>query len=283
MRKLRAYIELSRPKNALMSVLGAATGWVNSTVVFDWRFFLTCAIPPLVLMAGNAVNDYFDAPVDAINKPHRPIPSGKISRREALIFYATFSAVGVTLSSLLGPLELFIAAVFSSAWYVYARWLKRIGLPGNIIVSLGVAFTLIFGSIAAGNLTVKVLLFSSIAFTSNLAREFVKTVEDLPGDSVYGIKTVAVRMGVKKTGVLTAIMLLSVSVLTLVLVFTGLVGLPYLLLSVISSLPLVGLTALKCVRRNLAEEARRVSDLIKLFMFLGLLGMLMDPIPGALS
>ncbi|MEM4582002.1 MAG: UbiA family prenyltransferase, partial [Candidatus Korarchaeum sp.] len=96
MRKLKAYIELSRPKNAFMSILGAATGWVNSTGTYDWKFPLTCLIPPLILMAGNAINDYFDAPVDAINKPHRPIPSGKISRREALTFYVILSLAGVT-------------------------------------------------------------------------------------------------------------------------------------------------------------------------------------------
>ncbi|MEM0192673.1 MAG: geranylgeranylglycerol-phosphate geranylgeranyltransferase [Candidatus Korarchaeum sp.] len=277
MRKLKAYIELSRPKNAFMSILGAATGWVNSTGTYDWKFPLTCLIPPLILMAGNAINDYFDAPVDAINKPHRPIPSGKISRREALTFYVILSLAGVTLSFLLGPLEFIIAAVFSSAWYAYARWLKRTGVPGNIIVSLGVAFTLIFGSIAAGNLAMKVLVFSSVAFTSNLAREFVKTIEDVTGDSINDIRTIAVRIGIRRTGVLTAMVLSCVMILASVPVFAGLVGLPYLLLSVALSLPLVGLAAIKCVQPTLAEEARGVSNLIKASMFLGLLGMLIDP------
>lgn len=278
MRKLKAYTELSRPKNAFMSILGAVTGWVNSTDIYNWRFPLTCLIPPLVLMAGNAVNDYFDAPVDAINKPHRPIPSGKISRREALTFYVIFSIIGVTLSFLLGPIEFLIALVFSLAWYVYARWLKRTGIPGNIIVSLGVAFTLIFGSIATGNLTGKVIIFSSIAFASNLAREFVKTIEDLPGDSANSIRTVAVRVGVRRTGVLTAVTLSCVMILALIPVLMGLVGLPYLLLSVALSLPLVGLAALKCVQPSLEEEAKGVSDLIKVSMFLGLSGMLVDPL-----
>ncbi|MCS7103002.1 MAG: geranylgeranylglycerol-phosphate geranylgeranyltransferase, partial [Candidatus Korarchaeum sp.] len=273
MRKLKAYAELSRPKNAFMSVLGAATGWVNSTSIYDWSFLLTCIIPPLILMAGNAVNDYFDAPVDAINKPHRPIPSGKISKREALTFYAIFSLAGVTLSSILGPLEFLIVLAFSSAWYAYARWLKRTGVPGNIIVSLGVAFTLIFGSISAGNLTMKVILFSSIAFTSNLAREFVKAVEDLPGDRTYNIRTLAVRIGIRRTGILTAVILSSVVVLTLVPMFARLVGPPYLVLSVALSLPLVGLAAFKCVQQDFGEEARSVSNMIKVTMFLGLLGM----------
>jgi len=281
MGKLRAYMELSRPKNALMSVLGALTGWVNSTGALDWRLLLTCAIPPLILMAGNAVNDYFDAEVDAINKPHRPIPAGKISRREAMNLYVAFSMIGVALSSLLGALEFLIAAIFSSAWYIYARWLKGTGIPGNILVSLGVAFTLIFGSLAAGNPTIKVILFSSIAFTSNLAREFVKTIEDLPGDRAQGIRTLAVRIGVRRTGFLASITLSAVMILTLIPALMGLVGLPYILLSVISSLPPLTLAAIRCCQDDLERRAGSVSSLIKVSMFLGLLGMLADPIVNA--
>jgi geranylgeranylglycerol-phosphate geranylgeranyltransferase len=278
MGKLRAYVELSRPKNALMSILGALTGWMNSTSIYDERLILTCLVPPLVLMAGNAINDYYDAEIDAINKPYRPIPSGRISKIEALNIYIIFSLLGVALSALLGLLEFLIAAAFSLSWYIYARWLKRTGIPGNALVSLGVAFTLVFGSLAAGNLTNKVMIFSSIAFTSNLIREFVKAVEDLPGDKAYGVKTIAVRIGVERTGVLVSLLSLVVVVLTIIPVTLRLTGIIYLSLSVIISLSILMVASALCLKGKLGERARDVSNLIKASMFLGLLGMLLDPI-----
>ncbi len=278
MGKLGAYVELSRPKNALMSILGALTGWVNSTSVYDARLILTCLIPPLVLMAGNAINDYYDAEIDAINKPHRPIPSGRVSKREALNIYIALSFLGIALSIFLGFIEFLIVTAFSSSWYIYARWLKRTGVPGNALVSLGVAFTLIFGSLAAGNLTSKVIIFSSIAFTSNLIREFVKAVEDLPGDRTYGVRTIAVRIGVKRTGTLIFSLSLVTVALTILPVILGLTGMIYLLLSVIISLSILMVASAMCIRGKLEERARETSSLIKASMFLGLLGMLLDPI-----
>lgn len=278
MEKLKAYIQLFRPKNALMSLLGALTGWLNSTQALGERLLITCLVPPLILMAGNAINDYFDAPIDAINKPHRPIPSGRISREEALMAYVILSALGTALSSLLGIVEFSIAAFFSIAWYIYARSLKRIGVPGNILVSLGVAFTLIFGSLAAGELNEKVILFSSIAFTSNLAREFIKAVEDLPGDKAYGVMTIAVRMGTERTGAITSMILIALITLTLWPALTGIVGVPYLVLSAGLSLILIALSIPKCFRREFGMEARIVSSMVKVSMLLGMLGMMLDPI-----
>jgi geranylgeranylglycerol-phosphate geranylgeranyltransferase len=280
MGKLGAYIELSRPKNALMSILGALTGWVNSTSVYDARLILTCLIPPLVLIAGNAINDYYDAEIDAINKPYRPIPSGRISKREALNIYIALSFFGIALSIFLGFIEFLIVAAFSSSWYTYARWLKRTGVPGNALVSLGVAFTLIFGSLAAGNLTSKVIIFSSVAFTSNLIREFVKAIEDLPGDRAYGVRTIAVRIGVKKTGILIFSLSLVTVVLTILPIIFGLTGILYLSLSAIISLSILMVASAICIKGKLEERARETSSLIKASMSLGLLGMLLDPFRG---
>ncbi|ACB08226.1 geranylgeranylglycerol-phosphate geranylgeranyltransferase [Candidatus Korarchaeum cryptofilum] len=277
MGKLGAYVEISRPKNALMSILGTLTGWVNSTSVYDGRLILACLIPPLVLMAGNAINDYYDAEIDAINKPYRPIPSGRISKREALNIYIALSLFGIALSIFLGFIEFLIVTAFSLSWYAYARWLKRTGVPGNALVSLGVAFTLIFGSLAAGNLTNKVIIFSSVAFTSNLIREFVKAVEDLPGDRAHGVRTIAVRIGVKRTGILVFLLSLATVVLTILPVIFRLTGIIYLSLSVIISLPILMLASAICLKGKLEERARETSSLIKVSMFLGLLGMLLDP------
>ncbi len=261
-----------------MSVLGVLVGWINVSEEVSPHLLLACLVPPLILMAGNAINDYFDAPIDAINKPNRPIPSGTISKQEALISYVILSLIGVALSMPLGKVEFLIALFFAISWYAYAKWLKSMGLIGNALVSLGVAFTLIFGALATGILTPKVVAFSSIAFTSNLAREVVKTIEDIEGDAAYGLRTVAIRLGLKKSGLLAAGLSLLSSFLTVIpLIMLG-TGWAYLILTVLVSVPLLIYSAYLSCRIKGKENARRISNLLKTSMFLGIIGMLLDPI-----
>ncbi|MDK2371966.1 MAG: geranylgeranylglycerol-phosphate geranylgeranyltransferase [Candidatus Korarchaeota archaeon] len=273
------YLRLFRPKNALMSVLGVLVGWVNVSASLGLipNLILACAVPPFILMAGNAVNDYFDAPIDRVNKPDRPIPSGEVSPREAMTSYIVLSLIGVALSIPLGVEEFVIASLFALSWYLYARWIKAMGLVGNILVSLGVAFTLIFGALAADGLNGKVILFSTIAFTSNLAREVVKTVEDLKGDSLYGLRTVAVVMGPKRAGAYASLMIIVASVLTILPPLAGLTGPVYFLLSVILSIPLLLYSAKESLKID-EIKAKRLSSTLKLSMFLGIMGMLLDPL-----
>ncbi len=276
---IRGYLRLFRPKNALMSILGVLVGWVNASSFPEpvSNLILACSVPPLILMAGNAINDYFDAPIDRVNKPDRPIPSGEVSPREAAAAYVILSLTGIALSAPLGIEELAIASIFALSWYLYARWIKAAGLVGNILVSLGVAFTLIFGALAADGLNGKVILFSAIAFTSNLAREVVKTVEDLKGDSLYGLRTVAVVMGAEGAGIYASLLMIVTSILTLIPPSVGLTGLAYLLLAVALSLPLLIYSAKESLEIN-ETKAQRISSMLKLSMFLGIMGMLLDPL-----
>lgn len=274
--RIKGYLRLFRPKNAIMSVLGVLVGWLNTTTLIKSDLLLACLVPPLILMAGNAINDYFDAPIDAVNKPNRPIPSGEITPREALFSYYLLSISGVVLSIPLGWEEFAIACFFAISWYLYARWIKAMGLMGNTLVSLGVAFTLIYGALAAGKLGEKVLLFSAIAFTSNLAREVVKTVEDLKGDSLHGLRTVAVVLGSKGAGIYAAILIILTASLTPIPLLLSLTGPAYLILTVIISIPLLLYSAKESIRID-EKGAGKLSALLKLSMFLGILGMLLDP------
>ncbi|HDI86387.1 MAG TPA: hypothetical protein ENF83_03150, partial [Candidatus Korarchaeota archaeon] len=198
-RRVAGFLRLLRPKNAVMAAIGPIVGWTTVRVDISRDLLLAAIVPPLVLMAGNAVNDYFDVEIDRINKPWRPIPSGVVSRAEAMLTYASLSLVATAIAFLQGLALGLMAAAFSAAYLLYAARVKATGLPGNLLVSLGVACTLLYGALAAGDLPVKVVLFSLIAFTSNTARELVKGVEDLPGDSALGLKTFAITAGVEAT------------------------------------------------------------------------------------
>ena len=89
---------------------------------------------PLVCATSQAVNDWFDRHVDAINEPHRPIPSGRIPGRWGLWLAITWTVVSLAVATVLGPWG-FAAAVVAMlmAWAYSAPplRLKQNGWWGN--------------------------------------------------------------------------------------------------------------------------------------------------------
>ncbi len=258
-----------------MSAIGTTIGWLTGANNEFVRYLIAVMIPPLVLMGGNAINDFFDFEIDAINRPDRPIPQGIISRREAFLSYVILSLVAIALSSLLGWMPFIIASLFALAWYFYAKTLKAKGLIGNIVVSTGVGFTIIFGFLSAsGEHLILPITLALIAFSANLAREIVKTVEDLPGDKKAGLSTVPIRFGIEKTKTLTKGLIALTCLLAITPFFLGLMGVLYLIFSVLS----VSMLAYILLRTDSLsiKSAGDFSKFLKIAMALGLLGMLLD-------
>ena len=276
MRKLKGFILLLRPKNAILASIGALVGWFSAEIsIYPLdRLFLCLLVPPLILMGGNAINDFFDVEIDRINRPYRPIPSGLVSRNEAALLYFLLSSTGILLSYFISIIHFVIALFFSVAWYLYGLRLKREGLIGNILVSLGVAFTIVYGGLYF--ITYRVITYSLIAFLVNLAREITKGVEDIEGDRAAGVKTIAVTRGEKTAGRFISIICLLAAVVTYIPFITGLSGIIYLSLSTIA---VFFLLRSAIISWNIKKEiAGRISSLIKISMLLGLLAMLIDSI-----
>src|SRR5262245_32281835 len=94
---------------------------------------------PAVCATSQAVNDWFDREVDAINEPQRPIPSGRLPGRWGLYIALTWTVLSLLLASQLGPIG-FGAALFGLllAWAYSAPplRLKRNGWWGNSACAL---------------------------------------------------------------------------------------------------------------------------------------------------
>ena len=75
-------------------------------------------------LGGMVLNDVFDAPLDAIERPERPIPSGRISRRGGAIFGGLLTAIGVLCAAFAGWPSLLIALLIVPSVLVYNGWLK---------------------------------------------------------------------------------------------------------------------------------------------------------------
>lgn len=93
---------------------------------------------PLVCATSQAVNDWYDRHVDAINEPHRPIPSGRIPGRWGLWIAIFWTLVSLGVASLLGPWVLGAAVVGLALAWAYSApplRLKNNGWWGNSAVA----------------------------------------------------------------------------------------------------------------------------------------------------
>ena len=103
---------------------------------FTLRALLACFVVFIVTGGGNTINDYFDYKIDIINKPERPIPSGRISLKTTLIYSLSLFTIGIIFAFIIGVLPGIITLFSSSLLILYAykisnEELKRVIIPGK--------------------------------------------------------------------------------------------------------------------------------------------------------
>src|SRR5262249_8357556 len=102
-----AVLQLLKPITWFPPMWAFLCGVVSSGVSFNGRLAVAFAglllAGPLLCGASQAINDWFDRDVDALNEPHRPIPSGRIPGRWGLYIAVFWSALAFVLAVALGP------------------------------------------------------------------------------------------------------------------------------------------------------------------------------------
>lgn len=190
--------EIVRLRNAAIGAVYTLVGAYLAADVpqFVSRSVLIAAVVVLLVVAcGYVTNDYRDAAADAIAKPSRPIPSGRISRS-----VAGWMAVALGLSSVAIAVALGLAlAVFAVGTLVlsvaYSFVLKEIPLLGNASVGLLSGAILVYGGLAAGAVTPAVVVACVMTGLYVFAQEILYTVEDELGDRAGGVRTTATTFG----------------------------------------------------------------------------------------
>ena len=102
--KLRAYFELLRFPAVFTAIADVMMGFlVTQGALHPGRtFVLIAATSALLYLSGMVFNDVFDAEVDAVERPHRPIPSQRVSYRSALVLGACLMGLALLLSAHIG-------------------------------------------------------------------------------------------------------------------------------------------------------------------------------------
>ncbi len=273
MPRLPAMLELVRPLNCLLAGLAVLIGAVvASSGELPYAAGVAFAAAALISGAGNAVNDYFDRDIDAVNRPYRPIPSGKLSARTAVTLASCLFGVGVVLAALINLPCLALAALNSAILFTYSAELKRRGLAGNLTIGYLVGSTFLFGGLAVGEILV-VGILAIMAALSTVGRELIKDIEDMQGDQKLRLRTFPLSHGAGKAAALAigfTAAAVPISPLPYVL---DIFGWAYLALVIPSILAFIAATAI-IMRSQEPEAAGRASLACKIAMGLGLLAFL---------
>jgi chlorophyll synthase len=159
---------------------------------------------PLVCATSQAVNDWFDRHVDAINEPHRPIPSGRMPGRWGLYVAIIWTLLSLAVATLLGPWG-FAAAVVGLllAWAYSAPpfRLKMNGWWGCLACGIcyeGLAWVTGGVVMAGGQAPAAESLLLALLYS--LGAHGIMTLNDfkaIEGDRQMGIGSLPVRLGVQ--------------------------------------------------------------------------------------
>ena len=216
MKRFKLLLEFSRPFTlvapALGFVSGAATAygaaprevWHTDLIVYP----LIGSLMAAVLNAGNnALNQIYDLDIDAVNKPKRPLPSGRLSMREAWWFTIATYVIALILAWMVAPAgrhECFwlvlVAVICTYIYSVPPLRTKRLGIWANITIAIprGVLLKV------AGWSSVKTIVgaepwyIGAIFGLFLLGASTTKDFADMEGDARGGCRTLPIIYGVRR-------------------------------------------------------------------------------------
>jgi geranylgeranylglycerol-phosphate geranylgeranyltransferase len=141
-------------------------------------------------------NDYFDLETDRVNAPHRPLPSGRARPRDAVLFTAITTILGLISAAWIGLPALMVALLFWALSLFYNWKGKASGWIGNLMVSACVGIMFIFGAIAVSALWNPVIwTLGGLAFCFDLGEEIAADAMDVEGDRLRGSRSIAILKG----------------------------------------------------------------------------------------
>ncbi|WP_446532563.1 chlorophyll synthase ChlG [Qipengyuania marincola] len=222
-------LELLKPITWFPPMWAFGCGVLSAGVAFDerWLFVIggIALTGPFVCGTSQAVNDWFDRHVDAINEPDRPIPSGRIPGRWGLGIAVAGTVLSLGLAAILG-FWVFAAACLglSLAWAYSAPpfRLKTSGWAGPATVGLtyeGLSWftgaSILAGGLPPAPVIAILLLYSIGAFGIMVLNDF-KAVE---GDRITGLRSLPVTLGVSRAARLACLVMALAQAVVIALLF----------------------------------------------------------------
>jgi len=184
-----------------------------------WPLLIGSAMSPTLNAASNTINQIYDRDIDAINKPNRPIPSGRISLRSAWVHTAVFYAAALVMAWFADPPVgvaghgrhacfwiVCVAAFLTWAYSAPPLRTKRLGWGANLTIAIPRGMLL---KVAGWSSVLTVLdpepwyiglIFGLFLIGATNTKDFA----DIEGDRAGGCRTLPVVLGVKRAAQVTA-------------------------------------------------------------------------------
>jgi chlorophyll synthase len=227
----RAVAELFKPITWFPPMWAFACGVVASGMPLADRWLLALIgvvlAGPLVCATSQAVNDWYDREVDAINEPLRPIPSGRIPGRWGLFIAIGWTAVSLVVATLLGPWG-FAAAVAGLllAWAYSAPplRLKRNGWLGCAACGLsyeGLAWVTGAAVMAGGAMPpAPSLWLAGLYSVGALGIMALNDFKAMTGDRQMGIRSLPVQLGARRAAQVASLVMAAPQLVVIALLVT---------------------------------------------------------------
>ncbi|MBN2012899.1 geranylgeranylglycerol-phosphate geranylgeranyltransferase [candidate division KSB1 bacterium] len=268
---MNAYFQITRPVNVLIGGLSIFIGaFIAGSIQPIQNVALAVLSGMLIAAAANTINDYYDVAIDRINKPYRPIPSGKITEKTAWIYAMIMFVIGTGLSILINNKALAIAVFAWVVLYCYSAKLKRTVLWGNLAVSFMTAFAFIYGGVAVNRLN-EAIIPAVFSFLFHLGREIIKDIEDREGDSADHAVTLPIRYGVRPALWVTMFVFILLIGLTIMPFVMGIFGVPYLWVVILGVDTVLVFVIFSMWKTPVPKNLGRLSTLLKMDMLVGLI------------
>ena len=210
------WLELSRPFTLVAPALGVVSGaitaagaeprdpWTTSLITYT----VIGALMAMVLnAANNALNQIYDLEIDRVNKPQRPLTSGRLSIRDAWIFTWITYAAALVLAWLVAPggrHECFwIVVIATIATFVYScppLRTKQRGIWANVTIAIprGVLLKVAGWSCVKTIWGVEPWFIGGIFGLFLLGASTTKDFADMEGDARGGCRTLPILYGIKR-------------------------------------------------------------------------------------
>jgi 4-hydroxybenzoate polyprenyltransferase len=210
------WLEFSRPFTLVAPALGFASGSVTAAgAVPRAPWSLDLLLYPLIGLtmaavlnaASNGLNQIYDLDIDRINKPRRPLPSGRLTLGSAWTFTVSAYAVAIALAWCVAPdgrRECFwivlIAAVLTVMYSVPPFRTKRLGIWANLTIAVprGVLLKVAGWSAVKTVIAVEPWFIGSIFGVFLLGASTTKDFADMEGDARGGCRTLPLIYGVSR-------------------------------------------------------------------------------------
>jgi 4-hydroxybenzoate polyprenyltransferase len=209
-------LEFSRPFTLVAPALGFASGAVTAAGAYPQEPWSSALIVyPLIGLtmaavlnaASNALNQIYDLEIDRVNKPARPLPSGRLSMRDAWNFTIAAYIVALLLAWLVAPggrHECFwivlTAAVITVLYSVPPFRTKRLGIWANLTIAVprGVLLKVAGWSAVKTIYGVEPWFIGAIFGLFLLGASTTKDFADMEGDARGGCRTLPIIYGVRR-------------------------------------------------------------------------------------